>query len=231
MTTPDFLPSEGELSFTQARAVLRDYLEVIEEVLRSLQVELSAEEEARVRAQAPADPSLSDAMVKIYQMRRRDEVKRAFQFTYRSFIVIVASTLEVQARTFCDALLTHKKQSDRWTDLGGSNALDRLNKCACELGGLVKPADQFWLAAKSLEQIRDCIVHANGEVTGSRNETNLRAIVNQVPGYGIDAEGSIILDEAIGRHAIVVFSSLFYHLYEHAELPGILLPTGPGSTA
>jgi hypothetical protein len=227
MTTSDFLPSEGELSFGEARGVLRDYLGVIEEALAKLQVELSGEEEARLRAQFPSSPSLGAAMVRIHQKYRRDEVNRAVQFAYRSFIVIVASTLEVQARTFCDALLTHKELSDRWKNLGGSNALDRLNKCAFELGGIVKPAEPWWLAAKSLEQIRDCIVHANGEVAGSRNESNLRALVNQVPGYGIDSEGSIVLDEAIGRHAITVFTHLFFHLYEHAKLPGIPLPTDP----
>ena len=67
--------------------------------------------------------------------------------------------------------------------------------------------------------------HANGHVTASRHEPNLRALVGQVPGYGIDAEGRIVLDESSGQHAIDVFSHLFYHLYEHAKLPGMPVAT------
>lgn len=39
------------------------------------------------------------------------------------------------------------------------------------------------------------------------------------------AEQRIVLDEASGRHAIDVFSYLFYHLYGHTKLPGIPVPT------
>ena len=225
MTTPEFLPSEAELSFSEARATLRTYRELVEEALANLPVDLTAEEKADFRAQIHGDPSLGNAMVEIHELFRRKGVAATTQFAYRSFILAVASATEEQARVFCDALQVPKGLSKCWKDLRGTNPLDRLATYAFELAGLRKPPETLWLAARSLEQIRHCIAHANGQVTGSRHEANLRALVGKVPGYGIDEEGRIVLDEASGQHAIDVFSHLFYHLYEHAKLPGIPVAT------
>ena len=219
--TLEFLPSEAELIFGEARATLRTYRELVEEALARLPVALAAEEKAAFRAQIGGDPSLGNAMVKIHELFRRKGVAGTVQFAHRSFMLAVASATEEQARVFCDSLQVPNGLSKRWKDLRGTNTMDRLAEYAFELAGLKKPPETLWLAARSLEQIRHCIAHANGDVTASRHELNLRALVGQVPGYGIDEEGRIVLDEASGRHAIDVFSQLFYHLYEHAKLPGM----------
>ena len=227
MRTPQFLPSEAELSFTEARVTLRNYRKLVEEALAKLAVDLTAEEKAGFKAQIHGDdPRLGDAMVEIHELFRRKGVAATTQFAHRSFILAVISATEEQASVFCNALQVPKGLSKRWSDVKGTSPLDRLAEYAFDLAGLQKPADTLWLAARSLEQIRHCIAHANGNVTVSRDEVNLRALVGKVPGYGIDAEGRIVLDEATGQHAIGVFSHLFFHLYEHAKLPGIPLPTG-----
>ncbi len=223
--TLEFLPSDAELRFTEAHATLRTYRELVEEALAKLPVDLTAEEKAEFRSQIRGDPSLGNAMVEIHELFRRKGVAETVQFAHRSFILAVLSATEEQARVFCDALQVPKGLSQQWKDVKGTSPLDRLAEYAFDLAGLPRPDNTVWLAAKSLEQIRHCIAHANGQVTGSRHETNLRALVGKVPGYGIDEEGRIVLDEASGRHAIDVFSHLIYHLYEHAQLPGMPVAT------
>lgn len=226
--TPSFLHSEAELTFGEAHGTLRTYRELAEEALGNLSVTLTAEEKAAFQARVRGDdPRLGKAMVEIHELIRGKAVAATVQYAHRSFILAVASATEEQARVFCDALQVPKGVAKRCKDLPGTNTLDRLAEYAFELAGLPRPPDTLWSAARSLEQIRHCIAHANGQVTGSRHEENLRAIARggKVPGFAIDDEGRIVLDEACGRHTIDVFSHLFYHLYEHAKLPGIPVTT------
>ena len=98
------------------------------------------------------------------------------------------------------------------------------------MAGLPGPAPTEWQRAKWLEQIRDCIVHANGDVAKSRDAKSLRALVRKVPGYDIDAQGHILLHETGGSFAWDVFSGLFNHLYKEAKLPEVpIVLSGVGS--
>src|SRR6266545_1769902 len=206
----EFLHSEAELTFGEAHGTLRTYRELVEEALEKLSVTLTPDEKAAFKAQVRGDPSLGNAVVEIHELMRRKAVAATVQSAHRSFILAVASATEEQARVFCDALQVPKGVVKPWKDLRGTNTLDRLAEYAFELAGLPKPPDTLWLAAKSLEQIRHCIAHANGDVTASRDEANLRALARAgtVPGFGIDGEGRIVLDEASGQHAIDVFTHL-----------------------
>lgn len=221
--TPEFLHSEAELTFGEAHGTLRTYRELVEEALGKLSVTLTAEEKGAFQAKVRGDPRLGNAIVEIHELIRRKAVAATVQFAHRSFILAVAAATEEQAWVFCDALQVSKGLSKRWKDVPGSSALDRLAEYAFELAGLPRPPDTLWSSAKALETIRHCIAHANGQVTGSRQEENLRVIARggKVPGFGIDDEGRIVLGEACGQHAIDVFSHLFYHLYEKAKLPGM----------
>jgi hypothetical protein len=223
VTTP-FLPSREELRFREAQKTLSNYREMIEGQLAQVPRDLSPEERAALQTQFEKLPDVRDAIINIRRANRLYEVEIAFpQVARRSLVVAVASAIEEQARVFCDALHTFRALPLRWNDLKG-NTLDRLHTYAFKLAGLSAPPATLWERALWLHEIRNCIVHANGDVARSRDAKSLRAMVGKFAGYDIDAQGQILLHEAGGRLAVDVFTHLFTILYQEAKLPGTVLP-------
>lgn len=218
------LPSGEELQFGEARNTLDSYRRMFETQIATLPRDLSPEDLAALAGQFKTLPAVRDAMISIYRANRRHQVDIAFpQVARRFFVVAVVSAMEEHAHAFSNALREQKALPLRWTDLRG-NTLDRLHAYAFKLAGLKPPPAELWERARWLEQIRDCIVHANGDVARSRDTKSLRGMAGKFDGYEVDARGHIVLHEAGGRHALNVFATLFMILYQQARLPGTTLP-------
>ena len=172
--------SREELAFREARRTLRGYHTMIEEQLAKLPRELTADE--LKPGPFPQTKEIQGLLILLRTAARRQEVDVTFpQIARRAVIVTIVSEVEDQAKAVCDALHAFKKLPLRWNDLKG-NTLDRLHAYAFKLAGLAAPGPDVWESARWLEQIRDCIVHGNGDVARSRDSATLRAIVGKVPG-------------------------------------------------
>jgi hypothetical protein len=216
------LPSPERLRFDEAKRMLGNYRRMIETQLAQLPRDLSPEEVAALGGGLEKDPKIRDAILSIYRTHRKAEVETAFpQVARRSFVVVVVAAIEEHAHVLCDALHASKVLPLRWSDLHG-NTLERLETYAVKLAGLAAPPAELWERAESLQEIRNCIVHTNGDVSRTRDSgKSLRAIAagKKFEGYDIDAKGQVVLQKEAGDLALSVFALLFTILYAEAKLP------------
>lgn len=219
--------SREEIRFREAHRTLRSYREMIEEQLAKLPRNLTAEE--LLPEPFPQAEEIRRLLLVLRKAARQLQVDVTFpQIARQALIVTVVSEMDEQAQAVCEALRVTKGIPIGWKDLRG-NTLDRLHAYAFKLAGLAPPPPDLWQRARWLEQIRDCIVHANGDVARSRDATSLRRIVGKVPGYDIDANGRVRLTAETCAFFIEVFSELFGHVYAQAGFAGtpIIAPLLP----
>lgn len=219
--------SREEIAFRETHGTLRSYHTMIEDQLAKLPRDLTAEE---LRGSPfPQPEEIRGLLLVLRKAARQVEVDVTFpQIARRSFIVTIVSEIEDQAKAVCDALHVFKKLPLGWNDLKG-NTLDRLHAYVFKLAGLAAPPADVWQKARWLEQIRDCIVHGNGDVARSRDAATLRAIVGNVPGYSISDGGRVRLTAETCVFFIDVFAALFEHVYAQANFAGTPIIT-PAAT-
>jgi hypothetical protein len=220
--------SREEIAFRETQRTLRSYHTMIEDQLAKLPRDLTADE---LRGSPfPQPEEIRGLLLVLRKAARQVEVDVTFpQIARRSFIVTIASEVEDQTKAVCEALHAFKSLPLRWNDLKG-NTLDRLHAYAFKLAGLAAPPADVWQKARWLEQIRDCIVHGNGDVARSRDADALRKLVGKVPGYSISDGGRVRLTADTCAFFVDVFSALFEHVYAQADFAGTPIIT-PASAA
>jgi hypothetical protein len=215
--------------------LLSEYRRTIENLLQQIPREVSAEEltselakpwvDELARRRGRSMSSQDYAFVVRQRLEanldaRRPHIEITFpQFWRRFFVVAVMSAFEDHTDVFCQALRESRGLRIGWKELWGS-VLDRLHSYAFKLAALPSPPPWMWEQARWLEQIRDCIIHVNGEVGRSRDAGTLRALTGKFPGYAVDERGYIQLKEEGGEFALGIFRNLFLWLYLQADLPG-----------
>jgi len=212
--------SHEEYRFREAQVALLRYRELLEHTLE--QTSRTGNIEAGVRTHFGGlglrEPMLSQVVV-AYVNGRTQEVQITFPTMARySLTVLIYSVLEEQGQLLCEALRTLKSLPLGWSDLKG-DTLKKLHSYAVKLARLPAPTGSIWEDARTLEQIRHCIVHQNGDVARSQDATRLRQLVGKTPGYSVDDRGRISLGAESGSFLINAMARVFDNFFEHAGFP------------
>jgi hypothetical protein len=131
-----------------------------------------------------------------------------------SFVVLLHTVFENQIRAFCSEIQRDRCLPDiRVSDLRGS-AIERSQMFLTKLAGMRIQDFPEWEHLRTLQKIRDCVVHAYGRVADSRDKDFLRELATrQSAGVSIDAWGRIAVTHDFCRQQLANLRRLFDSLF------------------
>lgn len=132
-----------------------------------------------------------------------------------SFIVLQHIITETQLRSFCSKIQSERHVPVGVTDLKGS-AIDQTRTFLTKLAGVSVQAfpDKEWENLRTVQKIRDCVVHAYGRVKDSRDEAFLRRLAANDSGVSIDQQGRLLVRKVFCEQQLANLRSLFERLFE-----------------
>jgi len=212
MSFPDFDPriNNAELAIS----FVEEYFKLVE----------SKMEEARLSEMAALDASYPpDTQQQYYG--EYSALKSNLEYSYDqglvrvsrySFVVLLHILVETQMRVFCSELQKEKKlPSISLSDFRGSP----IEQSQLFLTKLVEISPQHlpeWQHLKTLQKVRDCIVHAYGDVKQSRDEKELRRLARQGRDIEIDVHGKLSIKKNFCDDQIKNILQFFRNLFTKA---------------
>jgi hypothetical protein len=195
------VPSETELSFYEDLSTFARFNELVEQRLSVLPGE--------------AFPEIDRLPEALRRRLRADVTLRWPRLGRYSAIVTGMMLFEEHGDALCEALHRERGLTLRLAHVRGDNLLVRFHRYVCRVAGL--PSPDGWYRLRALHSLRNCIVHANGRVSRSREAGKLRMLLGHVDGYTI-VEDRILLTLESARFATGVLISVFTSLYNAANL-------------
>ena len=130
-----------------------------------------------------------------------------------SFVVLVHIVFETKIRDFCSRIQRDLKLPEiAVTDLRGST-IDQTKMFLTRLAGIRAQDFPEWQQLRTLQKVRDCIVHAFGHVAESRDETFLRQLATKTDTISIDDDGRIAFTKAFCQQHLAALQTLFNRLF------------------
>ena len=83
---------------------------------------------------------------------------------------------------------------------------------------------QAWQGLKDLQNIRDCIVHTNGQIEASRDKKRILELCKKSLGIS-NLEGTLMIENAYCIKAIEAIAEYFDHLFDSAGFGSSTLTT------
>ncbi len=134
---------------------------------------------------------------------------------HSSIIISVAILLEQEMRGFCRALIDALDLKLKFNDLSGT-VLERLRTLTTKVAQLeLDPANVRWDDTVGLFEIRNCLVHAGGDLTEFQRAQTVRAFGAR-HGTPKCSETSIRIDSATSKLALEIASDFLDGIYSIA---------------
>jgi hypothetical protein len=193
-----------------AISALRKYLTVVEtqmeEVYRCECLVLNGEH-----------PASGDEEERSLHWNRKDALDQLFKEDLMpamrySFVVLMHTVFETRLRAFCKDMEKDRKIPIPLADLRGS-AIEQARTYLTRLAGLSTGDFPEWQQLRTLQKIRDCIVHGYGFVSESRDPEELRRLATQNIGIEIDDNGRLALTKAFCDQSLSHLDTFFERLF------------------
>lgn len=164
----------------------------------------------------PADDEDASYIAEMYGAELH-AIEKVFLRTFRySVLVSVYSFLESSMSSMCRRLRQMKKFSLGVEDIKGGG-IERNQIYLVKLCGIEFPEEsKEWQEIKKLNRIRNCIVHANGNVTQVRDKTKLLNIVASTNWVSLENNRYLIIDRQYIESAICWVEKFILDLHEKA---------------
>jgi hypothetical protein len=201
---------------------LKDYLGMIES-----QFEIAREiERTRTHSNPPSRVSEDDfsewqAEIEFFEERYDRDFPSKIRY---SFVVLLHIELENRLRATCDEISRRKNIVIREKDLKGS-PIERAKTFLDKIAMLSLNNQQAWQGLKDLQNIRDCIVHTNGQIEASRDKKRLLELCEKRLGIA-NLEGTLMIKNAYCIKAIEAIAAYFDNLFDSAGFGSSTLTTG-----
>ncbi|SRR6266568_1499824 len=206
----DFRPMDT----LHALSVLRGYIDVVEpqmeEVLRCERIALDA------TAPEPAD-EVDIQLFRNEQQALEDFFERDLIPTMRySVVVFIHIVFETRLRSFCAAMQRERNIRLALGDIGGS-AIEQARTYLSKLVGVAVGEYPEWSKLRSLQYVRDCIVHSYGYVDSDDDRSkHLRHLATQDIGLSISEDDRLLLSKSFCDQHVAHLSQLFNRLFAFA---------------
>lgn len=205
---------------------LKDYLEMAEsqfEVVREM-------ERTRADSDPPSHLSEEDYLewqaewqAEILFIEERYECDFPSKIRY-SFVVLLHIVLEDRLRAACDEIFRRRNLEIREKDLKGS-LIERAKAFLDKVAKVSIKNQQAWQGLKDFQMIRDCIVHANGQIELSRDKKRINELCKK--GLGLsNVESSLMIEKGYCINALETISICFDHLFDSAGFGSSTLTSG-----
>lgn len=134
-----------------------------------------------------------------------------------SFLVLLHVVFETQLRVFCNDIKNQRPLPNiAMKDLRGS-PIDQGFMFLTRLAGLSVGDFPEWEHLRTLQKIRDCIVHCYGQVSDSKDSTFLRDLAGKGVGVSIEGpQGRLSVTKQFCEQQLRVLLNLFERLFAAA---------------
>lgn len=132
-----------------------------------------------------------------------------------SFIVLLHIFTENELRNLCSEIQKERQVTIGVTDLKGS-AIEQIRAFLTKLAGISMQEfpQEEWENLRTLQKVRDCIVHAFGRVKDSRDEPFLRDVASKGMGISIGYDGRLLIEKSFSQQQLVNLRNLFTKLFK-----------------
>ncbi|MDO8335614.1 MAG: hypothetical protein Q7T74_02410 [Candidatus Saccharibacteria bacterium] len=146
-------------------------------------------------------------------------IDRVFRRSFRySALVTIHALLETSMNSMCMFLQKKHNIGVGLQDIKGEG-IERARLYLSKVCGIKFPETSHeWQELQKLNQVRNCIVHTNGDISLVISPKKLKMIVQNTHGLEIEAERYLIIDNSYLTAAISWLRSLFLELHD-AALP------------
>ncbi len=142
-----------------------------------------------------------------------EDLKPAMRY---SFIVLVHIVFENHLRQFCNELKKEKRFNLSLSDLSGS-PIDRAQTFLSKVAGLGVGEFPEWQNVRSIQKVRDCIVHAYGrfgDLASDKDKKAIRELATKNVGVTVDQySGRLTIDNAFCEWCLTEIDKLFEKLF------------------
>lgn len=191
---------------------LGDYLELIEGQFDGLR----EKEQKQIPQNPPA--GLSDEKfaewqsdIMFFEQRYYHDFPSIIRY---SFVVQLHILLETRLKASCDEISKRRDLELKESDFKGS-PIERVSTFLEKVIKLPVKEHITWKWLKDLQKVRDCIVHANGQIEMSRDKKYLNELCNKRIGLSVEA-GTLMIERNYCEKSLEMINSFFQNLFDSA---------------
>jgi len=144
-------------------------------------------------------------------------IESIFLHTFRySALVSIYSLIETSMSTLCRHLERREYLTLKLSDLKGKG-VERARLYLTKVCHITFPdSSHEWSEIQKLNKVRNCIVHANGNIERVRSSDKLRSIIKDTKGLKIERKRILIIEKVYLDNAITWAENFLQKLYEES---------------
>lgn len=198
-----------------AISALRKYLEVMEAQMDEVhRCERVAMEKERPQNADEEDHQLFMNQQQALEDLFEQDLAPAMRY---SFVVLMHTVFETRLRAFCSDMQSERRISISLRDLRGSS-IEQARTYLTKLVKLQVADFPDWQHLRTLQKVRDCIVHAFGYVAelSKEKEEGIRELASQSIGLTIDDYGRLALTKRFCDEHLSCLATFFHSIFRVA---------------
>jgi hypothetical protein len=190
---------------------LRKYLEIIETQMEQVfRAERTAHGAGAPTGDDDYERDVHRQVGQDLELRYTEELIPAMRY---SFVVLVHIVFESELRKFCSSMGKERNSALSLSDISGKSPIERSCTYLTKVLGLPVGNLAEWQHLRSVQKVRDCIVHAYGHVNESRDKRDIERISDQNCGLGVGYSGRMTLTRQFCEDYVSSVEKLFYRLF------------------
>lgn len=202
-----FLPDMHRCETSLTLENYRDYVVMAEEQFGKV---FKVEEE-RVSLGCPSEEELQTELY-LFEERFKKDFPSKLRY---SFVVLLQIIFETRLKAACDEIVKRKGLLLKERDLKGA-PLERAKMFLHKVAYVRLKSDNPWQELNNHQKVRDCIVHANGEIALSRDKSQLEALSRRGVGISINDEGFLDINREYCNRSLEMIRVFFEDLFDSA---------------
>lgn len=204
----------GYFGFVKDRTTsFRDYILELERKFSHDLKELEKNYKTDIRKRG-TDAEIDDYLIDYYA----DEAYRIDKIFTRSFrysaVVGIYSLLETSMNSLCNILKQMNNLNVELSDMKG-DGIERARLYLlkiCKIDLLISSHE--WAEIQKLNKIRNCIVHADGNILDVHSPENIKNIIKHTPGLSLENEHYVVIEKKYLESAISWVEDYLQELHE-----------------
>lgn len=191
---------------------LADYLDIIEGQFESFR-DMERNKIPRNPPTGLSEEQLADWHSEINLFE--EQYDRDFPSKIRySFLILLYIILETRLRAACDEISNRRSLEKKESDIR-SAALERAKVFLKKVAKLPSGDQIVWEWLMDFQKVRNCIVHSNGQIEGSRDKDILNHLCNENVGLSSEA-GALMIERRYCTVTLEMTKRYFGHLFDSA---------------
>lgn len=138
--------------------------------------------------------------------------------TRYSLVVLLFTILETRMQALCSEIQKREGYDLGWKDITGAS-IERLAKYLHHVAHVTDKNDDLWIQLNELVSIRNCIVHANGNISeaNERTRAHIRSVIARRNDVLLSEDGMLLITTEFLHSTATLIQALFSATFEKAR--------------